>query len=645
MTVSTRFWLLGALLVVVGAGRAQDRRVVVEPPQAAGWRGPLATRYSPSQVPPVGFRNSGRAGELIRAGQLYLSLEDAVALALENNLDIELQRYGLVMAEAELRRAQGGGALRGIPLSVRELPAGVGGPGAPLLTSIGTYNPAGAASANIGELGGISQQETSYSITAPFSSGPRVPTYDPALTGSLNWLHQSTPQPTATTTGTQFGESEAASGTFGMEQGFASGASLNFGYTSARQSGNWTKADYNPYTTATAGVIFTQPLLQGFGSAVNQRYVRIARNNQRISDALFRQQVIATVSSVTRLYWDLVSLNQDVRVKREALRLSARLLENNRIQVEAGTLAPIEVKRAQAEVARSRQDLTNSESLLLQQELIVKNVLTRNGGRDPLIAPARVVPLSQIEVPAEDAVEPVQDMLNQASQSRPDLEQARLQIDSARISLSGSRNAMLPQLDLIGSLQNNALSGQANPLLPSGTTARWSDPFFVGGAGNLLTQMLARNFPNYGVGVQLRIPLRNRVAQADMIRDELQVRQGQVRLQQLENQMRLEIESARIALSRARAAYEAAVETRQLQQEALEAEQQRYEVGASTSFFVIQYQRDLVQAQTTEVIARGSYAKSRAALDRALGRTLEVNHIQIEEAVRGRVSEPPHPLP
>jgi outer membrane protein TolC len=607
-----------------------------------------APGQAPRYAPPAEFRNSPRIYALIRAGQIYLSLQDAIALALENNLDIEFQRVGPAIAESDLLRARGGGALRGVPLTVRELPAGVGGPGGPLLTTIGGYNPPGAVSPAIGELGGLTQTETNLSLfgTSTFSSGSPVPAFDPFLAGGLNWNQQSTPQSNSVVTGTTALHARNLGGNFGLAQGFATGTSFNLGYTSLRQSGNWTRADYNPYTTASLGLTVTQPLLQGFRMAVNRRYIRIARNNERISDAVFRQQVIATVSSVIRLYWDLVSLNQDLRVKRHATEVAKTLLENNRAQVEVGTLAPIEVKRALAEVARSRQDEINAENLLLQQELVIKNVLTRNGSRDPLVAAARIVPLDRIEIPAREEIRPVQDLVAEAYAARPDVLEARMQIGNSEISLEGSKDALLPELDLVGSLQNNALAGQVNPLAPTATNfTRSADPFFIGGGGALLSQIFGRNFPNYTVGMQLRIPIRNRVAQADMIRDELQVRQGRVRLHQLENQVRLEVESALLAMARARSAYEAARETRQLQQEALAAEQEKYAVGASTSFFVIQYQRDLTQAETTEVVALGNYAKARAALDRALGRTLQVNHIQISEAYRGAVGQAPHALP
>ena len=334
-------------------------------------------------------------------------------------------------------------------------------------------------------------------------------------------------------------------------------------------------------------------------------------------------------------------------MKQQAVELSQKLYENNKSQVEIGTLAPLELKRAQAEVARSREDRINSESLLLQQELLMKNVLTRTSTADPLLRAARIVPLDHIDIPAQENVQPVQDLVAGALRGRPDVAQARIQIENSNISLKGSRSALLPELDFVGSLQNGALTGQPNnSLVPAGSTfTRLPDNFFVGGFGNTLGQLFGHNFPNYAVGVQLNIPLHNRVAQADVIRDELQVRQSEVRLRQLENQVRLEVENALISLQRARATYDAALETRQLQEEALAAEQERFTVGASTSFFVIQYQRDLEQARSTEVVARNNYAKAKAALERATGETLVKNAIELEDAYRGRVQRPPTPLP
>ena len=630
-----------AILCLVAAlqtciSRAQDR---------------LLSPYRAKPVAEVNFRNSNRIDSLLRSGQLYLSLQDAIALALENNLDIELQRFGPRIASSDLLRAKGGGVLRGVPLLIRQLPAGVGGPGSPLLTTVGGITPITSVPTNSADLATITSQTTDISIlgTSPLSAGPRIPTFDPALVGQLNLAHQTTPQTSSFIAGTNALTSNNLLGNFGVQQAFASGTAFNLGFNSSRLNQNATRPDFNPYTNASLGLTVTQPLLQGFGFAVNRRFIRIAGNNERISDYAFQQQLIDTLSSVIRLYWDLVSLHEDARVKRQSLALAQKLYEDNQSQVEVGTLAAIEVKRARAEVARSRQDLTNSEGLVAQQELILKNVLTRRGNSDPLIASAHIVPLDHIQLPEREPVQPVQDLLAQAIAGRPDLTQARLQIDNSEISLKGSKNALLPELDLLASLQNSGLSGQANTLQPPNNTGtpfvRNADPFYIGGFGNALSQIFSRNFPNYGIGLQLTIPLRNRVAQADVIRDELQLRQTQVRLQQLENQIRLEVENALLVLQRARAGYDAAVETRQLQEEALQAEQERFGVGASTTFMVIQYQRDLAQARSTEVASQGTYAKARAALERATGLTLRNNGISIDEAYRGQVARPPTPLP
>jgi len=610
---------------------APDRSVHVETP-AGGW---LMRPYSPRAVSGTDLTNSARLLSLMRAGQIYLSLQDAIALALENNMDIELQRFVPAIASADMQRAEAGGLLRGIPLTVRELPAGVGGPGGPLLTTVGTFSPSGLVSPNLGELAGIAPQETNLSVvgSTPLSTGPAVPLLDPQAYTGINYAHLNTPQNSFASNGANPLVMNNLAGNAGVQKAFSSGANVNVFYSTVRQNANWAKTDYNPFTTAVAGMTVTQPLLKGFGPTLNRRYVRIANNNVHISDFTFKQQVIATVSSVIRLYWDLVSLNEDLRVKREALRLAETLLENNKAQVEVGTLAPIEVKRAQAEVARSRQDLTNAESLLLQQELVVKKVLTRNGLDSVTIRRARIMPLDRIEVPAKDDLPSTAELLAEASTHRPDVAGARLQIQNSEISLRGSKNGLLPSLDLYGTVSGNGLAGTANPLAPSPLV----DPGMIGGAGTLLSQVFSGTFPNYVIGAQLSIPIRNRVAQADVVRDQLDLRQSQVRLQNVEEQVRLELESAVLALSRSRDAYEAAVQTRQLQQEALEAEQQRYAVGASTSFFVIQIQRDLTQAQTTELIARGNYAKARAALDRALGVTLEKYNLSIADAKSGIV--------
>ena len=600
----------------------------------------LTGPYTPRTVSSVDLRDSSRLQSLIRAGQLYLTVDDAIALALENNLDIQLQRDNPQIARNDITRTEGGGIPRGVSLDIKELPAGVGGPGSPLLTTVGGITPITSLSPNSADLAPIQGQLVTLSVlgNTPLSLGSRIPQFDPSITGSLNYQKQSIPEASVFLAGTNPLRSDTVGGNVGYTQGFSPGTTVSGNFNTSRLNSNNARTDYNPYTSGSLGLTVTQPLLQGFGISTNRRYISIAKNNLKISDEAFRQQLIDTLASVVRLYWDLVSLNEDVRVKREALALSEKLYEDNQAQVEVGTLAPIEVKRAQAELARSRQDLANSTGLVLQQELVLKTILTRRGTADPLVSSLRVVPSDRIQVPAQEPAREADNLVRQAIANRPDLAQAMLQITNSEIGLKGSRNALLPELDLIGTVQNNGLVGDVNSVPAVGTTGpRTADPTFVGGSGTFLGQIFAHNYPSYFVGVQLNIPLRNRIAQSDLIRDEIQLRQAQVRRQQLENQIRLEVENALLNLQRARASYDASVETRQLQEEALDSEQQRYQVGASTTYLVIQYQRDLAQARTTEVVAQGNYAKAIAALERSTGQTLATYHVSMDDAYKGRV--------
>ncbi|MCU1261633.1 MAG: outer rane efflux protein [Bryobacterales bacterium] len=608
------------------------------------WYRRLGNPYHARFVAPVDLRNSSRLSSLIRGGNLYLSLSDALALALENNLDIEVQRFTRPTAQTETLRTKGGGINRGILYDIRELPAGVGGPGSPLLTTVGGSTPISTVPTNAVDLAPVVSTDNVLGITGtiPFSAGTPIPQFDPSLVGGVNYAHQTIPETNILISGARTLNSNTVGGNLGYTQGFSTGTALNVAFNSARLSSNSTRTEYNPFTSGSLGVNITQPLLQGFSISNNRRFIRVAKNEEKISDQLFRQQLLDTLSSVVRLYWDLVSLNEDVRVKRQALELAQKLYEDNKSQVEVGTLAPIEVKRAQAEVARSQEDLTNSTGLVLQQELILKNVLTRRGTVDPIVRSSRIIPSDTIQIPAQEPAQDVSSLLDVAYQNRPDLAQARLQVDNAQILLSGSKNALLPRLDLVASFQNNGLAGDANSALQSaGTVPTAPDPVFIGGYGSFLSQVLGYKYPSYSVGVNLTLPLRNRVAQADYVRDQIMERQTEARRQQLENQVRLEVEYALQNLERTRAGYDAAVQTRQLQEEALDAERQRYQVGASTTYLVIQEQRDLAQARTTEVVTEGNYAKARAALDRATGKTLDTYGISVDEAYRGQVSKAP----
>jgi outer membrane protein TolC len=559
------------------------------------------------------LEDSPRLASLVRGGNAYLSLHDAIAIALENNLDVELQRLGPRFAETDLKRAKTGALPRGIPLSVREGPRSVSAAADVLAPALGPG------------------QDTNLSVAGQtqLSTGRLPPALDPILTAKIRTDHLTAPQLNSFLVGTPVLVSDATMANFGWQRGFLMGGELSVGFENSHQTLNHRRYDLTPFNTSSFGISFAQPLLRGFGRTLNSRFIRIAINSRTQSDLVFHQQVISTVAGVIRLYWDLASLTEDVKVRRQALERAEKLLSDNQAQVEAGTRAPIEVVRAQAEVARSRRDLIAAETLVRQQETVFKDYLTRRTVSDSLLAAVRIVLTDPLRVERDQPVPPASELVESALKQRPDLAQARIQIASTRLALRGSKNALLPSLDLVATVRNNALAGDVNPLTLPGASPHSPDPILVGGYGTALSQLLRRSFPDYGVGVQLTIPLRNRVAEADFARDNLALRQQELRLQQLNKQLHVEIENALTALQQARATIEAAEQERVFQEQALAAEEEKLAVGASTTFLVIQYQRDLAQARSAEVYAQAGYVKARAALDRASGLLLESHGVSL----------------
>ena len=621
---------------------ANDRTPRIQSPDGTFFSR-LDSPYRARKVSPVNLQNSQRIFDLMRAGQLYLSLEDAVALALDNNLDIELERFLPKIADTDLQRAHGGGLLRGLSLLVNEPPPGIGGPNGPLLTTLTSGStPSPLVNTNFSDVALISQQQNDLSVTGliPMSNGTAIPIFDPTLSALVNRQHLTTQEFSTILTGSNWLAQNNVNASTGMNVGLSPGTQLSVNFDNTRYATNAARYTYNPFVTSSLGFTITQPLLQGFGVSLNKRFIRIARNSQKVADLTFRQQVMDTVSGIARLYTDLVSLNEDVKVKQEALRLAERLYQDNKDQVEQGTQAPIEVTRANAAVAASRQALITAEGLVRQQELIVKTALTRGGLANPEVLAARIIPTATLAVPEQEPVRPLPDLVGEALRNRPDLAGAGIQVENSEISLKGSLNALKPRLDLVGTVQNSGMAGDLNPL--AGTPTGAVTP---GGYGTALDQLIRRDFPTYAVGLQLTMPLRNRVAQADAVRDELQVRQAQVRRQQLQDQVRLEVADAEVSLQQARAAYEAAVEARRLQEQSVSVEQQTFAVGLATNLTVIQFQNYLAQARSTEVASKGAYIKAKIALQRAIGSVLDEHHIAIDEAYRGNVTRAPGALP
>ncbi len=391
-------------------------------------------------------------------------------------------------------------------------------------------------------------------------------------------------------------------------------------------------------------------LLQGFGWNLNSRVIRIARNNRKAADLNFKSQVIATVANVVSLYWDLVSYNEIYKVRQQARELNQRLYTDNKRRAELGAIAPIDIVQAEAEVAASQQDVTNAETQVLQQEMILKNVLTRGGVDNMAIAEARIVPTTRFQVPEREPVIPVQDLITEAMQRRPEIEQSQISLENSRLSIQGTKNALLPSLDVYANVQNNALAGSMNTLTvakgPAGQALIADrqanlNPFFLGGYGTFLRQLFNRNFPDYNVGFSFSIPLRNSAAQADLIKDQLNLRQQQINDRQMTNNIRVNVINARTALVQARAAYDTSVKARMLQEQTLNGERRKFQLGTSSFLNVVIVQRDATARQAAEVQALNSYMRSRVNLETTLGRILDDYNIALDEAYAGMVKREP----
>lgn len=616
--MNTRSRLLSALLclpLIAAPAAAQDEIGVSAPKGSMLW---MTAPYRSRDVAPIREANSGRLDSLIRAGFLYLTAGDVVALAIENSVDVEIQRYAPLLAAQVLKRAQAGGALRSVGLPVAAGPQSVSLQGVSL-----TGSDLAGGGGGVGSGGGIVTQ-----------LGPGIPSLDPNLSAFANFQHAKTPQSNTVLTGTTALVQDTRVFQTQYSQNFDFGLTTSVSYASQHVKLNSQFFNINPFTNGSIDLQVTQNLLQGFGPAVNGRNIRVQKNNLKVTDLQFQQQLIATVSSALNLYWDLVSFDTDARARRQSVEAARQLLANNRKQVELGALAEIEITRAEAQLYAAQQDLVIAETNFLQQETILKNALSRNGVASAGLATVKIVPLDRIAVPPADDLKPVEDLVQEALQKRAEIQQARINLDSNRMNLVGIKNSLKPSLQAFAQFTSNGLVGELTALgaLQPGIAE------LAGGYGKLLNQMFTAKYPSYSAGFSLNIPLRNRAAQSDYATSMLELRQNELNLMKNSSQVRVDVQNAVIGLRQARARYEAAVKSRQLQEETLAADQRRMELGAGTPYQVVQSQRDLATAVSSEVQAMANYTHARIAYDQALGRTLEVNGVVIEQALHGKVA-------
>ncbi len=591
--------------------------------------------YVPHEVSAPDLTNSPKLDQLMREGKIYLSMDDAVALALENNLDIAIQRYNAGIADTEVMRAKSGAnQFFGVQFGVvQNTPGGgVGG----LSGSVGS-GPGGTSSG----AGGIGAG--TLGITSTEGLGPLITSFDPIVTGTLQFDHARF----VTTSPFQGSASNTTTGNFSYEQGFQWGTNMLVGFNNTRSTTNSFFQTVSPALNSSFQFRLTQHLLQGFGLTPNNRLIQITKNNREITDVAFRLQVITTVDQIENLYWNLVYAYENVRVAQESLAFAQKTLSDTQKQVEIGSLAPIETVRAQNTVAADQQSLIQAQTNLDLQQLLMKNALSRTL-QDPILASAEVIPTTTMALPQQEPVTPTQDLINEGLQHRAELVETRMDLKNRDISTRALKNALLPSLDLFAYYGGSGVGGSQNPnylcLDPSQANSGFCNGFSAippVAYGSTLNQLVNSTAPDKGMGITLNIPLRNRQAQSVQIRSELEYRQAQMRLQQLENQVRIEVRNAQFAVTQNRGAVQASQAAVELAKQSLDAEQKKYALGASTSTLVLQNQSALATAESNLVSAMAAYEKAQIELDRATGLLLEHAGINMSDAEKGEVSHMP----
>ncbi|HZL67767.1 MAG TPA: TolC family protein [Candidatus Limnocylindrales bacterium] len=598
--------------------------------------------YTLREVAPLNVTNSARIDQLIKDGSMYLSLNDAVAMALENNLDIGIQRYNLSIADTDILRTSAGAVALGVNAGlVQGTPGGTTGTtsagGTGTSTTGSTGGGAGGTTIGVGGagagVGGI--------VASTTGEGPPIDNFDPVITGTVSVERATTPEANTVFTGTPSLNQNTTTANFLYSQGFSTGTLMTVGFNNSRVASNALFNTLNPNLTPNFRFEVRQHLLSGFGFDPNLRWIRIARNNREIEDVTFRQQIIQTVSQIENIYWDLVNAYSNVTVQQRALDLTNKTLSDNQKQVSAGTLAPLAVVQSQSAVATAKQNLITAQVNLQLQQLLMKNAITRNMA-DPMLAVAPVIPTDTLSTTEEYEVRPVEDLIDDALKQRPEIASARLTLTNNEISRKSIRNQLLPTVDLYAFYGASALAGPQNPLCTS--TSRGCPPpgsIPTTGYSDAFSNLFNSSAPDKGVGININIPLRNRQIQADQVRSVLEYRQAQMSLQQTENTIRLQVRQAQFAMQQNFVGLQATIAARDYAAQSLDAEQKKLRMGASTSTLVLQASSNLTQAESNVLIAATNYEKSKVQLDLSTAETLTKLGIDMSDAETAQVKHSP----
>jgi len=595
--------------------------------------------YTAEHIEPPTLTNTPRIDELLHDGKIMLSMNEAVALALENNLDIAISRYNLNIADTDILRTAGGAVTLGVNSGILQ-----GTPGGGVGGISGTVG-SGAGGTSVAPGGAATG--TAGIVSSTLGLGSAITSFDPILGGTIQFDRATTLSTNALVGRTTVkGDTDTAD--FNYAQGFHWGTDMSLAFNNSRTVTDQTTTTLSPQLNSSFRFQLSQHLLQGFGLTPNTRFIRIANNNRLIADTAFRLQVITTIDQIENIYWDLVYAFENLKVQQDALAFAQKTLSDTRRQIGAGVSAPLQLASAQSTVATDQQALILAQTNLELQQLLLKNALSRTLV-DHTLDEAQVIPTSTMDVPEQESIPPTHDLIEQALNHRGELEESRVDLKTRELNTRVLGNALLPTTDVFAYYGGSGVGGDQNaanvcPPAPAPQPFGCRQPGTIPSRGITDTwkQLVNSTAPDKGIGVTFSIPLRNRVAQANQIRSELEYRQAQMRLQQLENQIRIEVRNAQFTLQQNRAAVAAAKAGVDAAQQSLYAEQRKLQAGMSTPTLVLQNESLVATAQSNLISAMANYEKSRLELDRSTGLLLEHSNIEIADAKRGRVTQQPN---
>jgi outer membrane protein TolC len=577
--------------------------------------------YRPSTAPELNLNNSPRLQNLIRDGRIYVSLRDAIAVAIENNLDLAYFRYNFPIAQTDIMRTKAGSPANGVNTAVVQSTQG------------------GFASSG----GGGGSSSSGYSagsggiVTSTLGAGTAVSSFDPFLTFKGYVDHTVMQEPNQFQTGVPVLKTNTIEVLSSYTQSFAIGTGVQINYLGQRVASNTPYNGINPELYSQFQAIIQQPILAGFGVATNERFIRIAKRNSQITDLAFKAQVIATVTQVANIYWDLVNAYQAEQISERSLGFTNKNLSDDQKQLELQAIPALQVMTDQSAVATAEGNLTVARASLRLNELLMKNALTKVD--DPTIDEMPVIPLDLLGEPDPNADKAIGDLIAEAEKMRPEVAIYKMQAEVQKQALKDINSELLPRLDMYGLYAGAGTAGPKNPYcnlpgdecstdLPTGFPSMFANTFNY-------------SSPEYQVGMTLSIPLRNRQAKADQFRAVLQYRQSQISSEQQQKTILFDVRNSKFALEQRKANVDAAQKARDLAQKTFDITKQEQLLGAKSSADTLSAENAFAVAEAALDAAQSAYEKAKVDIDRAVGETLDRTGVSIDDAKLGVVTHAP----